>query len=293
MVEYPIVVYDPPIWTVYMHVNKINGKKYVGITSQKPQKRWSKDGRGYAPAHGNNNLFYNAICKYGWKNFEHVILLSNVTSYVATVMEIYLINEIGTLDPQGYNSKSGGQRGTYGCKYSDNYCKKKSGYNSTSSLEVICLNNGERFGSAADAQRKTNAKCVAYACRTGKYSGTDINGNPLRWMYFKDYESLSEQEINEILSKKPYTHHMKSIICLNTEQTFPSALQAVKFTDKNNSYGIIETCKGERNYYGNHCLSGEPMHWMYKEDYDKLSEIEKEDLRARFYTGSFLMPKEE
>ena len=45
--KYPIVVYDAPVWTVYMHVNKINGKKYVGITSQKPEERWKNNGIGY------------------------------------------------------------------------------------------------------------------------------------------------------------------------------------------------------------------------------------------------------
>ena len=37
------------MFTVYCHINKINGKKYVGITKQNPEIRWHS-GNGY-----NNN----------------------------------------------------------------------------------------------------------------------------------------------------------------------------------------------------------------------------------------------
>lgn len=72
-------------YTVYMHKNKINGKVYIGITKQKPQYRWN-DGNGYK-----KQLFYKAIQKYGWNNFEHYILFENLTKSEAEQKEIEFI----------------------------------------------------------------------------------------------------------------------------------------------------------------------------------------------------------
>ena len=60
-------------WCVYTHTNNINGKKYVGITCNKPERRW-RNGKGYIL-----QQFYNAIQKYGWDNFTHEILFNNLT----------------------------------------------------------------------------------------------------------------------------------------------------------------------------------------------------------------------
>ena len=57
------------IYTVYMHTSPSN-KRYIGVTKQKPISRWRTDGSGYK----HNKHFWNAIQKYGWDNFEHIII---------------------------------------------------------------------------------------------------------------------------------------------------------------------------------------------------------------------------
>ena len=91
-------------YCVYCHTNKINGKKYVGITSQKPENRW-KNGDGYK----NNEYFYRAIQKYGWHNFSHEILYVNLSRDEAENLEVKLIAEYNTtFNQNGYNIEPGG-----------------------------------------------------------------------------------------------------------------------------------------------------------------------------------------
>lgn len=93
-------------WCVYMHTNKINGKKYVGITSRKPENRWHINGTGYS----GQSCFWNAIQKYGWDNFKHEILLMGETFEYACLVERCLIKHYKTYDRQyGYNLTLGGE----------------------------------------------------------------------------------------------------------------------------------------------------------------------------------------
>ena len=91
-------------WQVYIHINKINNKKYIGITSEKdPNKRW-KNGLGYK-----RQIFYKAIQKYGWDNFQHKILFTNLTEQQAKQKEIELIALYNTNNSlYGYNQTKGG-----------------------------------------------------------------------------------------------------------------------------------------------------------------------------------------
>ena len=94
------------VFTVYIHENKSNGKKYVGITGRPVEVRWGKEGRGYHKS----RYFFNAINKYGWDNFNHKIVAVNLTSEEAKQMEIRLIKKYKTINSQfGYNLMAGGQ----------------------------------------------------------------------------------------------------------------------------------------------------------------------------------------
>ena len=89
---------------VYCHTNKINGKKYIGITSQTPEQRF-RHGKGYKKS----KYFNRAIQKYGWDNFTHEILYKDLTIEDAKEKEIELIKLFNTRDnDKGYNILAGG-----------------------------------------------------------------------------------------------------------------------------------------------------------------------------------------
>lgn len=91
---------------VYIHINKINNKKYIGITKQKPGTRWGHNGRNYY----NSPVFYNAICKYGWENFDHKIYKEGLSKEEACNIEKELIASLKTQDREfGYNILEGGE----------------------------------------------------------------------------------------------------------------------------------------------------------------------------------------
>lgn len=92
-------------WYVYMHTNKINNKKYIGITGQERYwDRWRSDGSGYK-----TQIFGRAIEKYGWDNFEHEILEIVKNEDDALVKEQYFIKKYKSDNPKyGYNISCGG-----------------------------------------------------------------------------------------------------------------------------------------------------------------------------------------
>lgn len=93
-------------YSVYMHVSP-SKKVYIGITKRKPKYRWN-NGRAYS----NNIYFTNAIKKYGWDNFQHIILYSNISENEAKEKEIELIAKYNATNPQyGYNITLGGESG--------------------------------------------------------------------------------------------------------------------------------------------------------------------------------------
>lgn len=100
-------------YIVYMHKNKINNKVYIGMTKDVIN-RWKSNGIKYKPKKGKENSrpFWNAIKKYGFESFEHIILEENLSKEEACEKEKYYIQKFKSREREkGYNIAEGGNGG--------------------------------------------------------------------------------------------------------------------------------------------------------------------------------------
>ncbi len=108
-------------WTLYCHRNKLNSKKYFGITSQKPEQRWM-NGHGYEK----HLPIGRAIRKYGWNAFDHIIIHKNLSEKEAKELErLYIAMYKTQFDNFGYNLTRGGD-GVSGLRRDESYRQKVS-----------------------------------------------------------------------------------------------------------------------------------------------------------------------
>ena len=92
---------------VYMIINTVNQKKYIGYSVNEPEKRRIKDhlsGRG-------NQLLEKAVKKYGRDAFSYKVLETNVFDELLPDLEKAYIAQFNTVVPHGYNLTYGGEGG--------------------------------------------------------------------------------------------------------------------------------------------------------------------------------------
>jgi hypothetical protein len=145
-----------------------------------------------------------------------------------------------------------------------------------SALKVICLNTREIFDAITDAGRFYNVDSgtISQCCKgetfsAGKHKETNER---LFWMYYKDYEKLSEEEISKYINDKydfAYKTNLmgRRVICTTTNKVFISVMEASRF------YHIVETgirkcCKGDIKTSGK-LKNGTRLQWKYYDDYIK------------------------
>lgn len=87
-------------YIVYLHVNRVNGKVYVGITSMEPELRW-RNGKGYNKC----CIMANAVNKYGWDNFDHIILCRTIKERAILLEKTAYYKKLGI----SYNISGGGE----------------------------------------------------------------------------------------------------------------------------------------------------------------------------------------
>lgn len=230
-------------WCVYMHENRANGKKYIGITGQKPTNRWA-NGQGYKRC----PLFYGAIQKYGWDAFRHEILYTGLTQEEAEQLEMDLIVKYETQDPsRGYNLAAGGEVNA-GFTRTDEFRRKVS----TARKGVFTGEKHNQYGipkseetkrkiSAAQAGRPKDQKVKEHMSEAAKR----------RW----GPENSTEREHLRQLNKGGNSARAVSVRCVESGVVYASVRDAEEQTGAELS-SIVRCCRGQRKTAGGH-------HWEY------------------------------
>ena len=289
------------IWCVYIHTNKINGKKYIGITSQKPKDRWGKNGSGYKK----QQYFWRAIKKYGWNNFKHEIVLANESFDFACKTEKCLIKHYKTNDKNyGYNVSDGGA-GTEGHTLSDEAKKKIS---DKAKERFSNPENHPMYGTHLPEEHKEklrNAFLNKYAGKPHPNTGTKHSeeakrkmsenkkgkktGEENHWygkhlpdnikkqlsekakeryknkenhpMYGKHLSETAKEKLSNS-KKKSWIDKCMAIYSPEFKRIFLGARHIKEELGYDNS-GITKCCKGKREYYCKHPETTEKLHWFY------------------------------
>lgn len=277
-------------YCIYKHVNKINGKVYIGQTCQKPQYRWNH-GEGYK----NCSYFYKAIQKYGWDNFQHVILEEKLSQEEANQKEQYYIKFYNSNnDLFGYNLSSGGNNRTeisdftrqklsdhakkmwsseekrekmsefMKNKWKDQEYRKKQVQKRQEALNKIYKEGKTSFISEEGKKRISEAR-KKYIAEHG--TPTQGKGHSL-----KTRKILSEQKKgskNPMYGKKPSDYQIqkakeannKKVKCLETGEIFDSRKAAAEWCGLKSSSGISDCISGNKKSAGKHPKTGEKLHW--------------------------------
>ncbi len=206
-------------YVVYVHRNLINGKVYIGITNQKPiHNRWRKNGIGYREC----IKFYNAIKKYGWDNFKHIVLFENLTKEEAEDKEIELISKYkSNQNKYGYNIANGGNhQGTVSEETKKKISKSLKGRTFTAEhkrkmSEAQLGEKNHRYGkiTSAEIKEKISIGNILHPS-SGQFPHKKVNQYNLQGEYIKTWNSMGE--IERILH---INHSMISECCNGKQKT--------------------------------------------------------------------------
>ena len=237
-----------------MHVNKINNKKYIGITKTSVNKRWGNNGSGYK--NNKQSLFYRAIKKYGWDNFDHIILYENLSQDEAYDIEVKLIKEYKTQDVNfGYNIQQGGQFGNSGITLSEETKKKIS---KAHKGKVLTDEHKKKISEGC----KGHNPCVHTAetkeklrqINTGKTLSEDTKKKISKTL-------TGIKRSKETLQKRKDNNPMNvSVYCPEYNMTFQTMADAARYTGAQRS-NIQKCLRGERYTAGVHRDKNKKLHW--------------------------------
>lgn len=231
---------------VYIHISP-NNKRYIGLTSRKPEHRWN-NGKGYK----GNSYFTNAINKYGWDNFQHIIIAKGLSEDEAKWLEMELIRLWDTTNRnKGYNRLSGGQT---------NSGENNPFYGKHHSEEVRTLLSEQHIGMTYSEETKRKLSEM----RKGEGNNMWGRRGELSPHWGKKYSEERKNNISKTLGT--------SVRCIELDMQFNSLSKAeqymidvynIRFSHKT----LKETIDKKRkvDWYGEIEINGElvKLHWEY------------------------------
>lgn len=134
---------------------------------------------------------------------------------------------------------------------------------------VYCIETKQWFEDAIEASlyAKVDVRNIRNSCqKLGQISAgksPDL-GDSLHWLYEKDINDIN---IQNALNYKEYAdkHMHHSVYCIEMNMYYPSIAFASSELDI--SYGSIwNNCNGNYSYAGISPITGEKLHWLYKEN---------------------------
>lgn len=240
-------------YIVYVHTNKINGKRYFGITKQSLSKRF-KNGEGYK----HSSHFYNAIQKYGWDNFDHEIIASGLSKEEAQNIEIELIQKHNTQDKQfGYNISRGGEWH----EYSDEAKERVS--------KLFMGPGNPNYGHRLSEEQRKELSLRRRGVNAPGY-GKEISDEKRKKISASHTGETRSKEMRNQISHTLKEHYKngagftgfgrpaKKILCVENNEIYNSIAEAARQLGIKNKSGISAAANGKMRTCGGY-------HWEYYE----------------------------
>lgn len=261
-------------WCVYIHTSPSN-KRYVGITSLNPYKRWN-GGVGYK----RHPYFWSAIQRYGWENFNHEVIFSNLSKEEAERLEqICILLFKSNNRAYGYNCSIGGENGATGSKRTSEQLRAMSERNKGKKLteehkrklslahkgkmlnlsdrrieqlsqmftngnnpnarKVYCFETNTLYDSGASAAKELKLNVGnANVCRCCRGETKSCGG----------YHFCFEEDIPTVDIKEKTTNNKKvKVFCIETGSVYESVAEASrKVLNGKSASGIVRNCQGKQ-----------------------------------------------
>lgn len=237
-----------------MHVNKYNDKKYIGITKVPVNKRWGNNGSGYT--NNKQPAFSNAIQKYGWNNFEHIILYENLSCEEACEHEVELIKKYNTQNKNfGYNIQPGGQLGNSGVVFSEETKKKMCEAHKN---KPLTKEHKQKISESLKGHKPPVHSKEFIAKQKERNTGKVLSEET------KDKISKTLTGIKrspETLKKRKDNNPLNiSVFCPELNMTFQTIADAAKYANTHRS-NIAKCLNGERKSAGKYRDTNQKLHW--------------------------------